>query len=191
MKARASVATRRAARTRRRVEASFLALLAERGYERTSVRALVARAEVGKSTFYEHYRDKDAVLTSALTALEHELESSHARAPFAFLEPLLAHVSAHRMLAARLRATAAGGLLLGRFQALVGARIRAEVARRFPGAAEDRVALAGAYAAGGLFALLEAGFRRGPLDVPRVAKAWRELVMPGLHAWLDTPAPAN
>jgi AcrR family transcriptional regulator len=187
MKAPASVENRRVARTRRRVEATLLVLLAERGYERTSVRALVARADVGKSTFYEHYRDKDAVLTSALATLGRELEVNDGRAPpFAFLEPLLAHVSAHRALAARLRTSSAGGVVLDRFHALVRARIAEELSRRFPKVAEDRVALASEHATGGLFGLVEARLRRGSLDAGAIANAWRELVLPGLSAWLGT-----
>ena len=96
---------RRAKRTRVKVERSLLELLAERGYERTSVRDVAARAAVGKSTFYEHFRDKDAVLKSRLARLARVLGRAtvNAEVAFPFLEPLLEHVSGHRPLASRLR----------------------------------------------------------------------------------------
>jgi len=184
MKPPSSAENRRVARTRRRVETSLLALLAERGYERTSVRALVARADVGKSTFYEHFRDKDAVLASTLGTLERELEAGHTRAPFGFLEPLLAHVSAHRTLATRLRASTAGSVVLGRFRALVRARVATELSARFPSATAARVALASEHATGSLFGLVEARLVRGSLDAAAIASTWRDLVLPGLHGWL-------
>ena len=183
--------SRRGARTRRRVEAALLALLAERGYEGTTVRALVTRADVGRSTFYEHYRHKDAVLGSALAAFASTLgAATNGHRPFGFLEPLLAHVIAHRALAARLRTSTAGNVVLARFRALVRTRMAAELVDHFPNAAAERVALASEHATSGLLALFDAeAGRRGPLDGTRLATAWRELTLPGLHAWLGARPP--
>ncbi len=43
-------------KTRASVKRAFLALRAEKGLERITVRELVERAEIGKATFYLHYR---------------------------------------------------------------------------------------------------------------------------------------
>jgi AcrR family transcriptional regulator len=177
---------RRAARTRVRLERSLLELLAERGYERTSVRALVARAAVGKSTFYDHFRDKDAVLESRLARLARTLGRATA-APsgaFPFVEALLEHVNAHRSLAARLRRSSAGTLVLARFTRLVRGFVQAELARAYPAARAERLAFATEHVTGSLSVLLEAQGRGATRDLTAVASDFRRLVLPGLDAWL-------
>ncbi|MET0414628.1 MAG: TetR/AcrR family transcriptional regulator [Actinoplanes sp.] len=74
---------RRVRRTRRALQEALVALIVERGYPRTTVQDVLDRADVGRSTFYAHFRDKDALFAScfddlradldrALSALEHE-----------------------------------------------------------------------------------------------------------------------
>lgn len=57
---------RRSARTRDALLEVFLDLLFERGYEALSVRDIAARANVGRSTFYEHFAGKEALLRFSL-----------------------------------------------------------------------------------------------------------------------------
>lgn len=59
-------ADRRSARTREALLQVFLDLLFEQGYEAISVRDIAARANVGRSTFYEHFAGKDALLRFSL-----------------------------------------------------------------------------------------------------------------------------
>lgn len=49
-------------RTRAAIVDAFVALAFERRYDAIGVCDLIARAGIGKSTFYEHYRSKDDVL---------------------------------------------------------------------------------------------------------------------------------
>ena len=53
---------RRVRRTRRRLKASLLELLAEKSYRAITVQELVDRADVGRSTFYAHYDSKEELL---------------------------------------------------------------------------------------------------------------------------------
>lgn len=73
---------RRSRRTRRLITAALLALLVEKRYDRIMVREIIDRADVGRSTFYAHYRDKDDVLTSecerVLAALHQHLDPDSA-----------------------------------------------------------------------------------------------------------------
>lgn len=64
-KARATL-DRRVRRTRQALVGAFNGLLFERGYAELSVDELAERAHVGRSTFYEHYRGKDAILSDSL-----------------------------------------------------------------------------------------------------------------------------
>jgi AcrR family transcriptional regulator len=176
---------RRAERTRVRLEESLLDLLAERGYERTSVRALAARALVGKSTFYEHFRDKDAVLESRLARLARALGRATADAAFPFLEPLLEHVSAHRALASRLGKSSAGAIVLARFTRVVRAFVRSELERSYPNVPRQSLAFASEHVTGALTALLEArSSQASPPEPAELALDFRRLVLPGLDAWL-------
>jgi len=58
---------RRIERTREAIMGAFNALIFEgRRYDRIRVADLIARAGVGRSTFYEHYRNKDEVLAESI-----------------------------------------------------------------------------------------------------------------------------
>lgn len=57
---------RRVSRTRRSIDAAFLALLQRRGYEGIGVSDIVREADVGRATFYEHYASKDDLLRAQL-----------------------------------------------------------------------------------------------------------------------------
>jgi AcrR family transcriptional regulator len=55
---------RRSQRTRQLVLSATLALLFERRYDEITVQDILDRANIGRSTFYTHYFDKQDVLTS-------------------------------------------------------------------------------------------------------------------------------
>ncbi len=56
----------RVTRTQRQIFEAFADLVQRRRYDEISVGDIVAEAGIGRSTFYEHYRDKDAVLRLSL-----------------------------------------------------------------------------------------------------------------------------
>lgn len=49
---------RRVRRTRRLLSEAFIELVKEKGYERVTVEDIVARADIGKTTFYVHFKGK-------------------------------------------------------------------------------------------------------------------------------------
>ncbi|MDB5691028.1 MAG: hypothetical protein JWO81_91 [Alphaproteobacteria bacterium] len=57
---------RRAARTRVAINSAFVALVIETRYDGIRVADIVARAGIGRSTFYEHYRGKDDLLHQSM-----------------------------------------------------------------------------------------------------------------------------
>ncbi|WP_280437420.1 TetR/AcrR family transcriptional regulator [Nocardia carnea] len=57
-----SIPDRRVRRTRETLHRALIELMMERAYDRISVSDVIARADVGRSTFYAHYRDKDDLL---------------------------------------------------------------------------------------------------------------------------------
>jgi AcrR family transcriptional regulator len=65
---------RRSVRTRNALSEALMALLAERGWDDIAVADLCHRADVGRSTFYSHYPNKDALLQGGLNGLQAELQ---------------------------------------------------------------------------------------------------------------------
>jgi AcrR family transcriptional regulator len=60
---------RRINRTRKLMQEALMNLIVEKGYESVTVQDILDRADVGRSTFYAHYRDKDELLLSGFDHL--------------------------------------------------------------------------------------------------------------------------
>src|SRR5262245_26988738 len=82
---------RRIRRTHERLGRSVIALIQEKPMHRVTVREVLERAQVGRSTFYLHFRDKDDLFTAQMeqgleqwsTALSRTHERSDRVAPIA------------------------------------------------------------------------------------------------------------
>lgn len=59
---------RRKLRTRKALQNALVALILEKGYDAVSVSEVTDRADVGRATFYLHYKDKDELLIETLNA---------------------------------------------------------------------------------------------------------------------------
>jgi AcrR family transcriptional regulator len=97
---------RRVRRTRRLLREALLALILEKGYDRVTVQDVLDRADVGRATFYEHFRDKDDLLVSGGAELR-ELVRRHLAEAAAvgqsgerpeFAQLVFEHAAAHRQL---------------------------------------------------------------------------------------------
>ena len=64
---------RRTNRTRRQLREALLALILEKGYDSITVEDITGRADLGRTTFYLHYRDKEDLLLQSLETLAQEL----------------------------------------------------------------------------------------------------------------------
>ena len=94
---------RRWNRTRKRLTGSLFELIAERRYDDITVQGLIDRADVGRSTFYAHYRDKGDLLLEGwngfvdLIADRTEIEQQSGRVTVP-VEMLLEHLKDTRQL---------------------------------------------------------------------------------------------
>jgi AcrR family transcriptional regulator len=96
---------RRVRRTRELLRRALLSLVQEKGYDRITIQDILERADIGRSTFYAHYRDKDDLLRAGFedirTALAAERDAAEKGTgrKVEFLQPMLAvfqHVGRHR-----------------------------------------------------------------------------------------------
>ena len=69
---------RRARRTRQSLHQSLMRLIVERGYEAITVADIADDADVGRSTFYAHFTDKEDLLRSAAANLRAIVLHQHA-----------------------------------------------------------------------------------------------------------------
>lgn len=72
---------RRSLRTRHLVGRAWLELIREKGYDAITVNDIIARANVGRSTFYAHYRDKDDLFVKEVDRVIDALHSDALRDP--------------------------------------------------------------------------------------------------------------
>jgi AcrR family transcriptional regulator len=67
---------RRVQKTRKLLQDALIELVAEKGYESVTIQEILERANVGRSTFYAHFQDKEQLLHSILNRLD-ELFEQH------------------------------------------------------------------------------------------------------------------
>lgn len=99
------MADRRVARTEAAVIGAFERLLDERGYARMSVQEILDAADVGRATFYAHFRGKEGVMEAFVASvIEHVSAPATAEAAHDFtgrdgmeaqVEHALRHVAEH------------------------------------------------------------------------------------------------
>jgi AcrR family transcriptional regulator len=126
-----SIRDKRVRRTRQALTGAFNGLLFERGFQGISVNDVVNRARVGRSTFYEHFRGKEAVLINSLAGPMTILaDSVGSRDNTPELVRLLEHFWDQRVLARDLLTGSMGKRIRTLLSTLIEERLRMAVAPR-------------------------------------------------------------
>jgi AcrR family transcriptional regulator len=73
---------RRIQRTRQSLRAALLELIREKGYDSISIEEITARANVGRATFYLHYKDKEDLLLEEFSEMANEKVQVLSEIPF-------------------------------------------------------------------------------------------------------------
>jgi AcrR family transcriptional regulator len=94
-------ADRRVRRTKRSLHEALVGLAREKPYDAIAVKEILDRADVGRSTFYDHFGDKDDLLESGIQdMIRAARESAPSRDPVerivAFSLAVLGHINGHR-----------------------------------------------------------------------------------------------
>jgi AcrR family transcriptional regulator len=66
---------RRVSRTRRQLREALMSLILEKGYDAVTVEDITARADLGRTTFYLHYKDKEELLLESIDAIANDLKA--------------------------------------------------------------------------------------------------------------------
>ncbi|MDM8528027.1 TetR/AcrR family transcriptional regulator [Anaerolineales bacterium HSG24] len=64
---------RRVQRTRQLLSGALMSLIVEKGYDAITVQNIIDRANLGRSTFYAHYQDKEDLLLRGMENIVHSL----------------------------------------------------------------------------------------------------------------------
>jgi len=145
---------RRVRKTRRQLREALIELMLERGWDGVSVRDVCERADVGRSTFYVHFADKENLLLSGFDDLHRAMEHLRVEAtePFGFLEPLAEHAAENRRLVEALLGRQSGQRVQWRFRDVLFNLVQAEL--RTLGVPQERQESGARYIAGGTAELL-------------------------------------
>jgi AcrR family transcriptional regulator len=121
---------RRVRRTMRTLRESLIALTLERGWDQVTVQDVCRHADVGRSTFYVHFADKESLLLSGFDELHAALATLQRKGsqPFAFAEHLLQHASENERLFRVVAGRQSGQQIQWRFRDVVTSMVEAELA---------------------------------------------------------------
>lgn len=143
---------RRIRRTQQALTGALVELMLEKGFDTLTVAEIADRADVGRSTFYAHYADKEDLLQGSLSelrdglraAIEDEAGAKASHPALRFCRPMAEHVGDNR----RLHALFAGGRGSGMVQELMREMWADFIREGWPGADPLAVhAVAGAFEA--------------------------------------------
>jgi AcrR family transcriptional regulator len=141
---------RRVRRTRELLRRALLSLIQEQGYDRITVQDIIDRADIGRSTFYAHYRDKDDLLLSGFEDIRAALATERAEAEHGagakreLLQPLLTvfrHVEAHRHFWQPLTRKGGAEVVVRILRDYVADLVREHFRAQFPAVAKNQVQL--------------------------------------------------
>lgn len=112
---------RRVLRTQEVIRKALIPLIVSKGYDAVTIQDVLDHANVGRSTFYAHFRDKDDLLLSGFDVLMNELSAhvkseslelqSKKKTVFKFSLPLLDHANQNRLLFKALLGNRGGSLV--------------------------------------------------------------------------------
>ena len=182
-------ADRRSRRTRQLLGDALVALMLEQRYDTITVQEIIDRANVGRSTFYAHYLDKEDLLQSLIAGMIAALVGHMDRDAGGWrLVPsleLLRHVREHRDFCRALRRGGASEPVLVTMQARLSAHVEARLAARLAGCPPPAVPLpvVAQHVAGALLTLFQWWVARDMAEAPEEIDAYfRHLAGPSVRA---------
>jgi len=183
---------RRVQKTRRLLLDAFGSLLLEKRYDAIVVREILDRANVGRSTFYTHFRDKDELLVSAIRDLlrtaapsSPSLERRSERV-IEFSRPIFEHIARHLRAGKGRMGLRSRAVVHERLRQVLAERLMDELETGARGAARLPRELLVQHVTTSFVTVLnwwvESGKKLSPAEIDAM---FRALVLPSLAAALD------
>ncbi len=170
-------------RTRQHLRDALVTLILEKGWDAVSVSDVCERADVGRSTFYVHFADKEDLLLSGFDDLHAALASLNAGSeqPFAFSQPLIEHAHGNERLFRSVIGTKSGPQMEWRFRDMVRASVEEELARL--DVPKQLRATMARFIAGGFVDMLTAWLdRKGRVSAQSLAQQFRSFALGAAQA---------
>lgn len=146
---------RRVQRTQRLLRDALVTLVIEKGWDEISIQDVCDRADVGRSTFYSHFADREELLLSGFDDLKKHLRAAGAlgdeRRVLRFVRPLLQHMDENRRLFRALVGKRTADVVVRHMRDLIRDLTREELSRSLDGQA---LTLSASFVTGGVFELL-------------------------------------
>ena len=137
---------RRIEKTRKVLHNALISLMKRKEYRSITIQEIIDEADVGRSTFYTHFEDKDDLLLAGLHLLRDTLEAARAGEHAATGRPyeriigfslaMFEHAYEYREVYRVLVGSQAGGLVLQYFPAMIAGLVRDEAVSALRGRTE-------------------------------------------------------
>jgi AcrR family transcriptional regulator len=176
---------RRALRTRQALHQALIQLIVERDYDEISVMDIAEAANVGRSTFYAHFTDKDDLLRSGTVHFRDMLLKDHATRHksdgpdgqlLSFSRFMTEHLNERKDLYRALKRGRAGPIIMEAFRLYVCELVRADLSARAAKAGHPHdTELAVQFIVGAFMSVLswwmDRGAKEDPADIDRAFTA--------------------
>ncbi len=177
---------RRLIRSRRLLGNALIELMQEKRYIDITIQDIIDRAEVGRTTFYKHFRDKEDLLMSNLAIvlenLIRHMDSGEDDQPLLSTVDFFRHVKEHQDLYKAMLGGQGMDLLFNKGQALISRKIEKHL-EKIPFKREEisvPIPVLTNYLAGSFLILVKLWIDHKMVYTPeQMDKMYQELVMPG------------
>jgi AcrR family transcriptional regulator len=184
---------RRVARSRRALKEALTDLILEQGYESVTVQDVIDRADLGRSTFYAHFLDKDDLLMAILADVEMPAPDASSWAAddpaFAWTLQLFRHFGSGRRLFKAVASSQTGALARQETTRRLEDLARAELSRLKAARKLDafRLETVVRFLVGTFIGFMDWWMREENEHLPaeQVDHAFRSLVLPGVANVLE------
>jgi AcrR family transcriptional regulator len=183
---------RRVTRTRRALRDALISLILEKGYDAVTVGDIVDRADVGRSTFYAHFADKDALLLGGFPALpvfradrSRGSDAAGNATLFEFSLYMFRHADDERRLFRALVGQRSGALVQRQLDRMLIDLVRADLEQLDVVTDERKVEVAVRFVVSAYIGLLTWWLERPtPATPEEMDEAFRALILPGIAGFL-------
>jgi AcrR family transcriptional regulator len=187
---------RRVQRTRQLIHQAMMALMLEKGYENITIQDILDRANIGRSTFYAHYRDKEDLLLRGIAEITygeevgaavhqhiHDLEQ-YGVSETLFTVPMFTHVKQNLLLHEVMFSKDKENPILEKGTALLYANTKAQIERLIAEGKEPSVPISALahFLTGGLMSLIKWWVDNDLVYSPQqMDELFQKIAMPGVR----------